>query len=234
MTSQGCREFENNSSIGWADLFGIIRGGEGHMTRLDIAFDDRTGLLDMQQMKHDRDVANYRSLLSYTAEHRSHKDAIMGMSLYFGTKGSNTNIRIYDKDAEQGGLGTHWIRVELQLRDAYADTVVKTGLSIPCIFSSVLKKYLVFLQPNPTDSNKSRWPVAPYWNALLEGAQTLTLSCHRDTCSDGQSRITNLQNVLRSFARDNGWVSTADIVCKTAHNDGYPLRMVRSEHGASA
>lgn len=234
MTSQGCREFENNSSIGWADLFGIIRGGEGHMTRLDIAFDDRTDLLDMQQMKHDRDVANYRSLLSYTAEHRSHKDAIMGMSLYFGTKGSNTNIRIYDKDAEQGGLGTHWIRVELQLRDAYADTVVKSGLSIPCIFSSVLKKYLVFLQPNPTDSNKCHWPVAPYWNTLLEGAQTLSLSCHRDTRSDGQSRITNLQNVLRSFARDNGWVSTADIVCKTAHNDGYPLRMVRSEHGASA
>lgn len=64
MTSQGCREFENNSSIGWTDLFGIIRGGEGHMTRLDIAFDDRTGLLDMQQMKHDRDAANYRSLLS--------------------------------------------------------------------------------------------------------------------------------------------------------------------------
>lgn len=234
LTSQGCREFENISSIGWTDLFGIIRGGEGHMTRLDIAFDDRTGLLDMQQMKHDRDAANYRSLLSYTAEHRSHKDAIMGMSLYFGAKGSNTNIRIYDKDAERGGLGTHWIRVELQLRDAYADTVVKTGLSIPCIFSSVLKKYLVFLQPNPTDSNKSRWPVAPYWNTLLEGAQTLTLSCHKDTRSDGQSRITNLQNVLRSFARDNGWVSTADIVCKTAHNDGYPLRMVRSEHGASA
>lgn len=234
LTSQGCREFENNSSIGWADLFGIIRGGEGHMTRLDIAFDDRTGLLDMQQMKHDRNAANYRSLLSYTAEHRSHKENIMGMSLYFGAKGSNTNIRIYDKDAEQGGLGTHWIRVELQLRDAYADTVVKSGLSIPCIFSSVLKKYLVFLQPNPTDSNKCRWPVAPYWNTLLEGAQTLTLSCHKDTRSDGQSRITNLQNVLRSFARDNGWVSTADIVCKTAHNDGYPLRMVRSEHGASA
>ena len=234
LTSQGCREFENNSSIGWTDLFGIIRGGEGHMTRLDIAFDDRTGLLDMQQMKHDRDAANYRSLLSYTAEHSSPKENIMGMSLYFGAKGSNTNIRIYDKDAEQGGLGTHWIRVELQLRDAYADTVVKSGLSIPCIFSSVLKKYLVFLQPNPTDSNKCRWPVAPYWNTLLEGAQTLTLSCHKDTRSDGQSRITNLQNVLRSFARDNGWVSTADIVCKTAHNDGYPLRMVRSEHGASA
>lgn len=234
LTSQGCREFENNSSIGWTDLFGIIRGGEGHMTRLDIAFDDRTGLLDMQQMKHDRNAANYRSLLSYTAEHRSHKENIMGMSLYFGAKGSNTNIRIYDKDAEQGGLGTHWIRVELQLRDAYADTVVKSGLSIPCIFSSVLKKYLVFLQPNPTDSNKCRWPVAPYWNTLLEGAQTLTLSCHKDTRSDGQSRITNLQNVLRSFARDNGWVSTADIDCKTAHNDGYPLRMVRSEHGASA
>lgn len=234
LTSQGCREFENNSSIGWTDLFGIIRGGEGHMTRLDIAFDDRTGLLDMQQMKHDRNAANYRSLLFYTAEHRSHKENIMGMSLYFGAKGSNTNIRIYDKDAEQGGLGTHWIRVELQLRDAYADTVVKSGLSIPCIFSSVLKKYLVFLQPNPTDSNKCRWPVAPYWNTLLEGAQTLTLSCHKDTRSDGQSRITNLQNVLRSFARDNGWVSTADIVCKTAHNDGYPLRMVRSEHGASA
>lgn len=234
LTSQGCREFENNASIGWTDLFGIIRGGEGHMTRLDIAFDDRTGLLDMQQMKHDRNAANYRSLLSYTAEHRSHKENIMGMSLYFGAKGSNTNIRIYDKDAEQGGLGTHWIRVELQLRDAYADTVVKSGLSIPCIFSSVLKKYLVFLQPNPTDSNKCRWPVAPYWNTLLEGAQTLTLSCHKDTRSDGQSRITNLQNVLRSFARDNGWVSTADIVCKTAHNDGYPLRMVRSEHGASA
>lgn len=234
LTSQGCREFETFSSIGWADLFGIIRGGEGHTTRLDIAFDDRTGVLNMQRMKHDRDVANYRSLLSYTAEHRSHKENIMGMSLYFGAKGSNTNIRIYDKDAEQGGLGTHWIRVELQLRDAYADTVVKSGLSIPCIFSSVLKKYLVFLQPNPTDSNKCRWPVAPYWNTLLEGAQTLTLSCHKDTHSDGQSRITNLQNVLRSFARDNGWVSTADIVCKTAHNDGYPLRMVRSEHGASA
>ena len=131
-------------------------------------------------------------------------------------------------------MGEHWIRVELQLRDTYADTVVKSGLSIPHIFSSVLKKYLVFLQPQPTDSNKCRWPVAPYWSSLLEDAQTLTLSCHRDTRSDGQSRITNLQNVLRSFARDNGWASTAHIVCKTAHNDGYSLRIVRSEHRALA
>ena len=76
------------------------------MTRLDIAFDDHTGILDMQRMKRDRDVANYRSLLSYTAEHRSHKENIMGMSLYFGAKGSCTNIRIYDKDAEQGSFGT--------------------------------------------------------------------------------------------------------------------------------
>ena len=90
------------------------------------------------------------------------------------------------------------------------------------------------LQPNPTDSNKRRWPVAPYWSSLLEDAQTLTLSCHKDTRSNGQSRITNLQNVLRSFARDNGWASTAHIVCKTAHNDGYSLRIVRSEHRALA
>lgn len=144
LTSQGCREFENLSSIGWADLFGIIRSGEGHMTRLDIAFDDHTGILDMQRMKRDRDVANYRSLLSYTAEHRSHKENIMGMSLYFGAKGSCTNIRIYDKDAEQGSLGTHWIRVELQLRDAYADTVVKSGLSIPCIFPPFSKSTSCF------------------------------------------------------------------------------------------
>ena len=111
LTSQGCREFENLSSIGWADLFGIIRSGEGHMTRLDIAFDDHTGILDMQRMKRDRDVANYRSLLSYTAEHRSHKDSIMGMSLYFGAKGSNTNIRIYDKDASRAAwanIGFAW------------------------------------------------------------------------------------------------------------------------------
>lgn len=92
-----------------------------------------------------------------------------GSTVQIGSPQSKVLIRIYDKAAERHcEPGTHWIRVELQLRDDRALQFTKIPLSVGDAFSGVLLNYLRYVLPDDTDTNKWRWPMTDYWVNLLE------------------------------------------------------------------
>ena len=71
--------------------------------------------------------------------------------------------------------GTHWIRVEVVLRDVNASGAVDQILQhedVGPVFSGILSNYLVYCDPS-TDSNRSRWQPTEYWEKLLQGAAAL-------------------------------------------------------------
>lgn len=176
MSGQGCRSFETFGMGDWIKLFDILvsLGDNINITRCDLAFDDHTGILDIERIQADTNDGNYTAKFRWwKCEYGS-----AGTSLYYGSPQSKIRLRIYDKAAERGFEDQHWIRVELQLRDGNADSAVQylcTGMAISTVFTGVLRNYIQFRVPNDLDSNKSRWPLADYWSKFLVGAAPLTL-----------------------------------------------------------
>lgn len=171
MSGQGCRAFESYSSLSWIELLRILKDPyyEFNITHIDLAFDDHTGILDIGEILDDTDHHRYRSRSRWwKVEYGS-----CGTTIYHGSPQSNIRVRIYDKAAERGMLdGTHWIRVELVLRDINASGAVDAILEheqLGPVFSGILSNYLVYCDPS-SDSNRSRWDPAEYWQQLLQGA----------------------------------------------------------------
>lgn len=183
MSGQGCRAFETYSSTDWLTLFRHLLSsvhvdkdtGDYKITRLDMAYDDHTGVLDIDVLRDDTDDHLYVSRSRvWKVEYGS-----AGTTIYHGSPKSNMFIRIYDKAAEQASKvddphafeDVHWIRVELQMRDEIALGFVQGLMETPVgiQFRGVLHNYLRYVKPAAGDINMSRWDLAPYWAELLEG-----------------------------------------------------------------
>lgn len=165
MSGQGCRAFESISQLGWPGLFSFISESGLKITRLDVAFDDHTGILHMRDIIEDTQDGNFVSRSDYWETVLSSK----GSTVQIGSPQSKVLVRIYDKARERHcEEGTHWNRVELQLRDDRAIQFTRLRLPIGEAFSGVLLNYLRYVIPDGEDSNRWRWPMRPYWLDMLE------------------------------------------------------------------
>lgn len=173
MSGTGCRAFETYSTINWTELMEILfyNSGDYNVTRLDMAFDDHTGILDIDQLRDDTDDHMYVSRSrQWKVEYGS-----KGTTIYHGSPKSDMYIRIYDKAAERELDEVHWIRVELQMRDEIAQGFISGLMRNPVgvHFRGVLHNYLRYVVDPGTDVNMSRWPMAAYWKQLLDGVQQI-------------------------------------------------------------
>lgn len=165
MSGQGCRAFESVSRLGWPGLFSFISENGLKITRLDVAFDDHTGILHMRDIIEDTQDGNFVSRSDYWETVLSSK----GSTVQIGSPQSKVLVRIYDKARERHcEEGTHWNRVELQLRDDRAIQFTRLQLPIGEAFSGVLLNYLRYVMPDGEDSNRWRWPMRSYWLDMLE------------------------------------------------------------------
>lgn len=191
-SGKGCRAFESYGMGNWvkllAELFTLRDSGfrekKGKLysysiTRIDLAYDDHIGLLDIYAVRQHIEDRAYTSPTKYSEIHWSdNQDTdIQGITCQVGSNKSDIKIRIYDKAAERGFKDRHWIRVELQLRDDRASSaaleLIKNN-SIGMTVSGILRNYLMFRCPTP-DTNKSRWPVALWWEYILENMEKIKL-----------------------------------------------------------
>lgn len=186
ISGQGCREFESWSNKSWLDLItdifrcGGVQGARMSVTRLDLAYDDHSGLLNIWRMKRDVEDRNYisKSKKSMIIWSDDQETDIHGLTLQIGSKKSPVLIRIYDKAAERGYTQEkHWIRVELQLRQERAQEAMKLLYqreSIGMVASGIVRNYCMFVTPC-ADSNKARWEIADYWQRVLEGFEKIRI-----------------------------------------------------------
>lgn len=176
MSGQGCRSFETYGDGNYEKLFELVRRDPEniHITRLDVAFDDMTGVFDINKIC---DEVRAEHFVSRTSTYQSiYSNA--GNAVYFGSKKSNVFIRIYDKAAERGydGEKFHWVRCELQLKDVNAKGFVDKlqEKDLRELYLGVLKNYISFRIPT-NDSNKRRWPVAEWWAVFLDDAVRISV-----------------------------------------------------------
>lgn len=175
LSGQGCRTFETYGHGDWMALLSLfISSKDYNITRLDLAYDDHTGVLPhIDVIRDDTEDGHYVSKSRWwKIEYGS-----QGTSIYHGSPRSDVRIRIYDKARERGfNDGRHWIRVELQLRSDRAGAAVASIVEsdIGTTMCGVLRNYLTYRDPSG-DSNKSRWDLTWYWAKLLGGVSAISL-----------------------------------------------------------
>ena len=172
MMGQGCRIFEDLGTGDFESLFCLVKHDPDNfkITRLDIAFDDHTGLLDLEQLSADTRNQSYISKFRrwQTVEGSD------GRSVNLGSQQSDFYVRIYDKAMERGFEDQHWVRMEFQLRDDRAGKWLRQPQEIGERFAGVLKNYLRYVEPS-VDGNRWRWPMKQYWADLIGAAEKISL-----------------------------------------------------------
>lgn len=189
MTGQGCRAFESYGSGDYESLFQLVQDNPGDMkiTRLDVAFDDHTGILDIKRLCDDTRNSLFVSRFNEWQVIEGSK----GCSVTHGSMKSEIFLRIYDKAAERGlDDGSHWVRVELQLRRDRAMQFIKQSGDIGSRFCGVLLNYVRYIEPDGLDSNKWRWSLKPYWQNLVNFSSAISLYVKPGT-EYNMARMTN-------------------------------------------
>ena len=171
----GCRAFETYSTTSFDELFIYVNkyNEDYNITRLDVAFDDKEGIIPINRLADDTVNQNYVSKFREWDVHTSSK----GITVYLGSSSSDTYLRIYDK-AKECGVDGHWIRVELQLRRNHSAEFIRQYLisnDLGMMFTGVLSNYIRFVKPSKTDINKQRWSMRKYWGKLLNNAIKIKL-----------------------------------------------------------
>lgn len=177
MSGQGCRTFESEGTGDFDGLFQLFQDHQDlyHVTRLDVAFDDHTGLLDMNQVYRDTDEQLFVSKFRKTVIEKAFTDGRPGITIYHGRKSSEVMFRIYDKAAERNlSEQVHWVRVEMQLRGDRALSFIQQPEPIGEKFRGVLVNYVRYVEES-SDSNKWRWPMKEYWDKLIDGISRIRL-----------------------------------------------------------
>lgn len=181
MSGKGCRAFEKYGNADYDGLFAEILANysddsekrQMNITRLDVAYDDFNGVLDLP-------------LLCTETQHKNFVSRFKDWQVIFGNKGiavnhgsnkSNVYIRIYDKRLEQKveKLIPHWVRCELQIRKECALGFIKLKDTVENKYFSVLNYYLRYTLPNDNDTNNSRLDTAPYWLKFIESAESKSI-----------------------------------------------------------
>lgn len=180
LSGQGCRNFETYGHGDWNKLFAaFFSGAKYNITRLDLAYDDHTGVLDIHKIEEDTRDRAYVTKAKYAEVVWSDNQNtdIQGMTVQIGSDKSRTLIRIYDKAAERGYKDMHWVRCEIQLRKENAAVACAKLFElrhIGKVASGILRNYVTYRVPT-SDSNKSRWPIAGYWDRLILDMERISL-----------------------------------------------------------
>lgn len=192
MSGQGCRVFETYSkTCDFNRLINLVLDNleDFHVSRIDVAFDDFSGLLNVRKIyKNYMDmncVCNFRTG-SVNINPFDHDD----VTFYFGSMTSDTFFRIYNKKYEVEKKTKkklddveHWVRFEMQLRNDNAMEFIKNYVlldyNVGGCFLAVVNNYLRFVRPG-SDSNKSRWSVAPWWSKFITVTEKISLYSKKD------------------------------------------------------
>lgn len=181
----------------WADprAFALFLWQAGaKFSRADFAMDDRTGALDLEL------IDKYYAQGWLTTRWR--KGQVIegrlgsrGKTLYFGSRSSESFLRIYDKAAERLDRGEASVatgtalpvarpagdvelaeaspcnRVEIEFKGekAHAAVVEYIAFGLPAIVG-ILRGLIEFKEPGE-DTNPSRWAPATWWVAFLDGVE---------------------------------------------------------------
>ena len=171
-----------------------IFGHKGHVTRADIALDDREMTVPIETVRLAVEAGQVvsRSKQFKLLQSSNHRDgARTGDTLYFGSRASQTMLRVYDKRLELQARGRedaalYGVRWELEFKQDRAQACAKALLTLDpedwrAFLVGVLRSYVDFRETTREAESyeKYRAPLVGWWKALTEGFMRCRLVVER-------------------------------------------------------
>lgn len=191
-----------------------------NITRVDLALDDKAGLLDLEVIADAvRDghinsrIRDRRCIEGYDVEKKA------GMTIYLGAPQSEFRIRIYDKSKEQykpnePEYNQHWVRFEMVMRGDNANGFLNclvNSENLGLLASGILNDKLSFIERD--DSNISRCSFSPWWVKFLETLEAVDL--------------VSKEEIQHSMERSIEWISRYIAPTLSLINDAKGYFMIR-------
>lgn len=181
MSGHGCRAFETFGNGDYDLIFSEILDNysvepdkrQMNITRIDVAYDDFTGIIDLENLCSETMKLNFVSRFKDWQVITGNK----GMAVNHGSNKSNVYIRCYDKRLEQKveDKVDHWVRLELQIRKECAVGFIRMNEAIEDKYFMTLNNYLRYIDPADNQSNKSMCATAPYWSKFIENEESRSI-----------------------------------------------------------
>lgn len=190
LSGQGCRAYNNHHDLNKLIMYAVVMQEKANFSRIDLAIDDLDERLIKYNLLHEAAIArHFTSRWSKWDELNSRKcvtGEFLGRTIYFGSQTSDIFCRIYDKTLERKVKGEdgepipdHWTRLEVIYKKErarkLAELIIDQEMPIGSALRGTLNQYIRFLKPG-TDTNKSRWKTAPWWDKFLAGVDKLQLT----------------------------------------------------------
>lgn len=195
MSGQGCREYETFGRGDWTFLLAFIYKScidpklQFNISRLDLAYDDFSGILDIQKIAMqawNMEFTSKLSRVSVISDMSKQDENVRGISITHGSKSSNTFMRIYDKRVERNRLDLeHWVRWEIQLRSESAFGALRVAfeesenMPLGSFFGGLILQYVQY-RDRGTDSNKSRWNYSEWYLDFVSTLDKISIWTKKD------------------------------------------------------
>lgn len=185
MKGRGCRQFETfllAQKRSWYDFFEDCLKVGGVMKRLDLAINDRAGLLNIPELtrkcQNQECISLFRTFKSYRSGElmKSDEKDGMGNTLYIGSLKSEVYFCLYEKDYEQYiklGIPLDQTetknRFEIRLKNerAYHAIVdLLKGRSIESTTFSIITRYMR-IADKVQGKRRTNWPLNEKWGRFI-------------------------------------------------------------------
>ena len=185
LKGKGCRQYESfllAQHRSWFDFFNDILSQNGVIKRLDLAINDKAGLLDIEYLadkcKKEECISVFRSFKNYKSGELVQRDEETGMgnTLYIGSLKSEVYFCIYEKDYEQyvkTGIKREESEVknrfEIRLKNERAYLALLDLMENEDIGStifSIINRYIRFVD-RQDDKNRNEWKTSKQWEEFL-------------------------------------------------------------------
>lgn len=184
LTGKGMRYIESLEDFkGWKDWIWDRKIEGVTFTRIDVAIDDYRGKVDIDHVRTEVESMNFTThFKSYKpyVEKRIEKGELRtkGECLYFGSRTSESYLRIYNKGIEQE-VSNPWIRYEAEIKgnkaETYAMAMIIDNKPVGQLVAELMKGLIDFKESSP-DKNKSRRKSAIWWVELIGIVERIKLA----------------------------------------------------------
>lgn len=196
MSGNGCRTFEQHTkraAVNGTPLVSLISDLHAdefaNFSRVDLALDDKAGLLDLDKVCEKVDLNEINSYITSRNVVRGYNGkSRAGTTVYIGSPKSDFRIRFYDKAREKYKKGQpeyemHWVRCEIVMKhhnaNGFAAALANTE-DLGALAAAILNDKISFVEPG-SDTNITRCAVCAWWQDFVDSVETIKLVVKEDS-----------------------------------------------------